>query len=219
MFDYSKDYIYVVKNFMSEEDIDAVTKYMEKYPESDQQREIEFLEQINDEYIVSIIKKYEKKAYIEIIGKYAPSLDLRIESLPWIRRLELVKWNHGLGLDPHRDGHLQTPPEPELSISSLIYLTDKYDGGEVYFEEYDINFKPERGDFIVFPSHFLHEVKATQENEGKEYRYTIPFFYTFNARKFSEYTHSQYIKQIEDHNNSVGEYHKKIEIEREYNNG
>ncbi len=213
MFDYNKDYIYTVHNFIDEEDINYILNHMKNYPDSESQREVEFMDKIKDEHLLELIKKYEKKAYSEIVGKYAPSVNLRIEQLMWMRRLELVKWNNGTGLPPHTDGHLQTPPEPELSLSSLIYLTDKYTGGEVYFEDYDLEIKPKRGDFIVFPSHFLHEVKQIHKNETNEYRCTIPFFYTFNARKFDEYTHMSYIRQLEDHNKGIGEYSHNTETE------
>lgn len=207
MFDYNKDYIQVVPNFISKEDISLFLNFMDQMmKETDSQREVIFLDKINDEDISNKIKEYEKKAYLYIIGEYFPSLNLRMEQMEWMRRLELVRWNDNSGLEPHRDGHLEPPAEPNISLSSLIYLNDDYNGGEVLFEELDIKIKPKSGDFIIFPSHFLHEVTQIHKTNIGRLRCTIPFFYGFKARRFNEYTHFSYLGQIEEYEQGKGEY-------------
>lgn len=206
MFDYSEKYIHVVHNFIEEDDRLYILEFMDSIKESNAQREVLFFEEIKDNKIKQLMEKYEKNSYLEIIGNYMSSLNLRVEDLCWMRRLELVKWNDGSALDAHRDGHLQIPDEPEFSVSSLIYLNDDYLGGEVHFPEYNITIKPKPGDFVVFPSYFLHEVKPIHKTENGRLRSTIPMFYTFNARKYNEYTHKTYIQQINEHNQGKGEY-------------
>lgn len=206
MFDYSEKYIYRVPNFIKEEDRIAILEYMDHIEETSRQREVKFLEEIQDDNIADLLKYYEKKSYLEIIGPYMGSLNIRVEKLGWMRRLELVKWNNHAGLEAHRDGHKNIPDEPEFSVSSLIYLNDDFKGGEICFPEYNLEIKPEPGEFIVFPSYFLHEVREIDKIPGKRLRCTIPMFYTFEARKYNEYTNAMYIKQIEDHYNGQGEY-------------
>ncbi len=170
------------------------------------QKQVRFVEDLKDKKAESIIKEYEKRTYIEILGNYSNKVDLRIENLAWMRRLELVKWNYNKVLDPHRDGHVSAPPAPQLSISTLIYLNDDYVGGEISFPEYEISIKPEARELIIFPSHFLHEVKPTYELLGGKERCTLPMFYTFQAREFGEFTHKSYLEQIEQFENQEGEY-------------
>lgn len=207
MFDYNKDYIKVLPNFISEEDISLFLKFMDtNIEETEKQREVMFLDLINDKSISQKLAEYEKKAYKYIIGEYLPSVNLRFEKLVWMRRLELVRWNNGSGLDAHRDGHLSTPDEPHMSLSSLIYLNDDYIGGEVVFEEFNMVVKPRPGDFIVFPSHFLHQVIQSHKINNGRLRCTIPFFYGLEARRFNEYTQDHYLAQIEEYNEGKGEY-------------
>lgn len=40
--------------------------------------------------------------------------------------------------------------------SVLIYLNDNYEGGELGFQDYDIEFKPSAGDVLIFPCHYPH---------------------------------------------------------------
>jgi predicted 2-oxoglutarate/Fe(II)-dependent dioxygenase YbiX len=66
-------------------------------------------------------------------------------------------------LPPHSDIEtLDGLPKNNYSIdySTLVHLNDDYSGGELYFPEYDISFKPEAGNLVIFPSnrYFLHGV-------------------------------------------------------------
>lgn len=47
-----------------------------------------------------------------------------------------------------------------LEYGSLCYLNDEYEGGEIFFPEYDISIKPDVNEFIFFPgtSYYLHGV-------------------------------------------------------------
>lgn len=207
MFDYNKNFIKVIPNFINKEDIDFFLEFMDNnMKETETQREIIFLDRIGNKEVADKIAEYEKKAYSYIIGEYLPEQNLRFEKLVWMRRLELVRWNHGSGLDAHRDGHDGAPLEPHMSLSSLIYLNDDYIGGEVVFEEFGIVVKPRPGDFIVFPSHFLHQVTQSHKINNGRLRCTIPFFYGLEARRFNEYTQDHYLAQIEEYNQGKGEY-------------
>lgn len=216
MFDYSEKYIHRVEDFIAEDDANYLLSYLDSMQIEDPhaQKQIRFLEKLDNKKAESIVKKYEKKTYLEILGNYSSKIDIRIEHLAWMRRLELVKWNYNKTLDPHRDGHTFIPEEPELSLSTLIYLNDDYIGGEIAFADYGISIKPKARELIIFPSHFLHEVKATQELSGGSRRCTLPMFYTFQARKFGEFSHLSYLEQIEEFENQEGEYFYQGETER-----
>ena len=55
--------------------------------------------------------------------------------------------------------------------SSLLYLNDDYEGGELFFPEFDLTIKPKLGDLITFPTNsmYLHAVKEVKCGT----RYTI----------------------------------------------
>jgi predicted 2-oxoglutarate/Fe(II)-dependent dioxygenase YbiX len=60
--------------------------------------------------------------------------------------------------------------------SSILYLNDNYQGGELYFEEIDLLIKPKVNQLVFFPSgsEFRHEVKPVLSGD----RYTLASFYT-----------------------------------------
>jgi predicted 2-oxoglutarate/Fe(II)-dependent dioxygenase YbiX len=97
----------------------------------------------------------------------------------------IVIWNVGDIQPPHADKENPDGTDngtPFYDISSLIYLNDDYEGGEIYFPKQGIEIKPKAGDFVCFPGdkEYMHGVKEI--TYGK--RFTIPLFFTA-ARKIT----------------------------------
>lgn len=95
----------------------------------------------------------------------------------------IVRWLPGQFQKPHADKELHEGPDaglpndfPYYDLSSLFYLNDDYEGGELYFPLQDVKFKPKKGAAYFFPGdmHFIHGV--TEIKNG--IRYTCPFFWT-----------------------------------------
>jgi hypothetical protein len=94
----------------------------------------------------------------------------------------IVRWLPGQFQMPHADKELHegqdagTPNDfPNYDIASLFYLNDDYEGGELYFPQHNIQFKPKRGSAYFFPGdkNYVHGV--TEIKSG--IRYTCPFFW------------------------------------------
>jgi hypothetical protein len=94
----------------------------------------------------------------------------------------IVKWLPGQFQNPHADKELHEGPDaglpndfPHYDLSSLFYLNDDYEGGELYFPLQDIKFKPKKGAAYFFPGdkNYIHGV--TEIKNG--IRYTCPFFW------------------------------------------
>lgn len=102
----------------------------------------------------------------------------------------VVKWNVGQFQHPHADkelhkyekwgGHPDREGQPNdfayYDIASLFYINDDYEGGELYFPEQGIQFKPKAGSAYFFPGdkNYIHGV--TEITSGT--RFTCPFFWT-----------------------------------------
>ena len=95
----------------------------------------------------------------------------------------IVRWLPGQLQNPHADKELHDGPDagkpndfPWYDLASLFYLNDDYEGGELYFPNQGIKFKPKRGAAYFFPGdkNFIHGV--TEIKSG--IRYTCPFFWT-----------------------------------------
>jgi len=87
--------------------------------------------------------------------------------------LSVVRWTEGTFLNLHVDD-LGYVTDNHLPV--VIYLNDDYEGGEIRFETHGLSFKPNAGDFIVFPGnmHYPHEV--TKILSGT--RYTLPIWFS-----------------------------------------
>ena len=62
-------------------------------------------------------------------------------------------------------------------LSTILYLNDDFDGGELFFPDFDIEIKPKPGMLAVFPgnTHYLHGVKEVVGNT----RYTAALWTRF----------------------------------------
>jgi hypothetical protein len=94
----------------------------------------------------------------------------------------IVKWLPGQCQHPHADKELHNGPDagkpndfPHYDIASLFYINDDYIGGELYFPNQNIQFKPKRGAAYFFPGdmNYVHGVTEVKES----LRYTCPFFW------------------------------------------
>jgi hypothetical protein len=100
----------------------------------------------------------------------------------------MVRWLPGQLQMPHADKELHTGPDagkpndfPYYDLAGLFYINDDYEGGELYFPNQDIQFKPKAGAAYFFPGdkNYIHGV--TEIKSG--IRYTVPFFWTILSHK------------------------------------
>lgn len=95
----------------------------------------------------------------------------------------IVRWLPGQFQKPHADKELHEGPDagmpndfPYYDLSSLFYLNDDYEGGELYFPKQGIQFKPKKGAAYFFPGDMNYIHGVTEVKNG--IRYTCPFFWT-----------------------------------------
>jgi predicted 2-oxoglutarate/Fe(II)-dependent dioxygenase YbiX len=96
----------------------------------------------------------------------------------------IIKWRPGMEQRPHADKQMndgRPNPFPTYDINSLIYYNDNFEGGELYYPDYDLTVKPEPGLAVAHPGdiNYLHGVKPIISGE----RYTTPSFYTITELK------------------------------------
>jgi hypothetical protein len=95
----------------------------------------------------------------------------------------MVRWLPGQFQMPHADKELHSGPDagqpndfPWYDIAGLFYINDDYEGGELYFPNQGIQFKPKSGSAYFFPGdmNYIHGVSEIKSG----IRYTVPFFWT-----------------------------------------
>jgi hypothetical protein len=164
------DQIKLVKGFMSSEDADLITKYAKSVDSSfsefgNGEKEFTFHAEFQDSDIQTLLNFYGKSALSFVRNNYAGPFGEYDESTTHIARFE-----KGFGMHEHFDS---TKPN---DIATLIYINSDYEGGEIYFPDYDISIKPNSGDLVCFPDtpDFVHGVKPITDG----IRYTSPRWFT-----------------------------------------
>jgi len=121
--------------------------------------------QKNDQLLLNMIQDYAKKCYDFVVdnyeGPFQPFLD---------EKTHIAKFTPGRGMHEHYD----TSRPNDIAI--LLYLNNDYLGGDIYFPELGISYKPEPGDLLCFPDNqdYVHGVKEIKDG----IRYTLPRWFT-----------------------------------------
>jgi predicted 2-oxoglutarate/Fe(II)-dependent dioxygenase YbiX len=120
--------------------------------------------------ITAFIKKYSDKC-LELHKEF---IDIKIPIYTYEAFLTL--WNVGSRAATHQDNHIGAE---RIQLSSVLYFNDDFEGGEIYFPEFDFTHTPKAGDGIFFPA-FTKDSKyehgVTEVTKGK--RYTMGLWHT-----------------------------------------
>ncbi len=54
-------------------------------------------------------------------------------------------------------------------ISTIYYLNDDYEGGEINFPRFNLSYRPKAKDFLVFPSNFMYSHYISEITKGTRY--------------------------------------------------
>lgn len=65
--------------------------------------------------------------------------------------------------------HVDDSPRIPRNISSILYLNDVEEGGETYFNKFDVSVSPKAGRMVFFPSNFIYEHEAKQPISNNKY--------------------------------------------------
>lgn len=106
--------------------------------------------------------------------------------------VQLVYWREGMHMPAHADNANPdgTPHGmPWRNFSSIVYLNDEYEGGELYFTALDKYIKPKSGTLVAFTGGFHHEHAVLKVLKGE--RFTMPAFYTFDAQKADHFIYPE----------------------------
>lgn len=196
----SSDNIVTLDNFMTEAEIQA----LDEFTRNNEQWDITQTH-YNDEGVVIYDSSYwdYRVATFPTIERQNPEIPKIIRGMVERLKVEVdnffkvdafptspavVRWLPGQLQQPHADKelhegeHAGKPNDfPFYDIAGLFYLNDDYEGGELYFPNQGIQFKPKRGSAYFFPGdmNYIHGVTAIKSG----IRYVVPFFWTILSHK------------------------------------
>jgi len=191
----SKENILIINNFIEKNDLKIIQNFLPKINKwmdagenvynqdgtcvydasywSDRQCSSEILIELNLE-VYNIIYKYITKMRNAINDFYK----VKVYERPPV----IIKWKVGMEQQPHADKQLpdgSPNPFPLYDINSLFYYNDDFEGGELYYPNFDLEIKPKPGLAVAHPGDifYLHGVRKVISGD----RYTTPSFYTIES--------------------------------------
>jgi len=192
MVNYDKAMICHIKNFASPSEIKILNDYLDSM-ELKNFKDVFYFDaegdeyngqrKINDEHIKTRMKELDLKIKSFLNEDYFANRGFRVVNYNWTRPLELIRWQVNSVLAKHSDGSSDPAEFPFIKIGTLIYLNDEYDGGELVFNDYGIIIKPEPGDIVIFPNHYMHEVLKVLPKGSNTRRHTMPTFYVIEIEE------------------------------------
>lgn len=189
---YDESKIRLVKNFATPDEIKILNDYLDSMELKNfkdvfyfdaQGDEYNGQREISDESVQEKMKELDAKIKSFITQKYLSDNGFDVVNYTWTRPLELIRWQAGSSLGKHSDGPSDPAEFPFIKMGTLIYLNDEYEGGELVFNDYDIIIKPEPGDMIIFPNHYMHEVLKVLPKGSNTRRHTMPTFYVIEIEE------------------------------------
>lgn len=88
-----------------------------------------------------------------------------IAELKYWEAFNFIKYGPGQHFDVHSDhGYSYVS-----TLSSVGYINDDYEGGELYFDKINLKIKPRAGDLYLFPSSFIYSHAAMPVISGMKY--------------------------------------------------
>jgi hypothetical protein len=139
----------------------------------------------------------------DLMAKYKEAIETIFERpVKPVNICHAQKWNVGGNASPHADNsEMDGTPNPfeTNKFVSLLYLNGDYEGGELYFPELDISFKPQAFSWIAFNGGIenLHGVKEILAGT----RYTFVSFWDFEEAEYNQETRDRWeadIKQLRE---------------------
>ena len=181
----------VVKNFLSEDDINLFMGYVSaqnfgELSENYWDGRVILLSSVKDIQVQNLLisKRIEIMQLTESI-----LLDNGIDHKLYSDTICFSRWPEGYALEPHADSENTDDTRHEYpcrNFGSVMYLNSDYDGGEIYFPRIGLKFKPEPGTMILFPGtlKYLHGVKKITTGV----RHTVATFLSFDNDQHVNYS-------------------------------
>ncbi len=83
----------------------------------------------------------------------------------WHDDYGILKYGVGQKFTNHIDDHTNH----HRRMSTIFYMNDDYEGGEIKFPRFDVTHKPEKNELIIFPSTYMYNHSVHPVTSGTRY--------------------------------------------------
>lgn len=116
----------------------------------------------NEEKDIKDLSKKINETFSEIEKDYCFKYSITLKSH---QPYKILKYEKGGEFNLHSDDGGGT----FRRTSTVYYLNDDYEGGEISFPDFNVMIKPESGDFLIFPSCYVYKHKVLPITKGTRY--------------------------------------------------
>jgi predicted 2-oxoglutarate/Fe(II)-dependent dioxygenase YbiX len=99
--------------------------------------------------------------------------------MEYMEAINFVRYGEGQHFSVHTDDGFSY----SCTLSSVGYLNDDYEGGEIWFPNLKLKFRPQKGDILFFPSTYIYAHAALEVTSGIKYSAVTMFDYNDNNHK------------------------------------
>jgi hypothetical protein len=198
-FNYYKDDIMSIHNFVTQQEADSMIKFFE---ENNKWGDIAFYGSLG----AGLAEEDERLASYELPKDFFKNLKQRFKDAvecAFDRKLRAntshaQKWNVGGFAAPHSDNSDMDGNPNAFEINKyvgILYINDDYEGGEIYWPDHNIEFKPKKFEFVTFPGGVenIHGVKRVDAGV----RFTMVSFWDYAEIKYDQETLDRWEEEIE----------------------
>jgi hypothetical protein len=107
---------------------------------------------------------------VACLQDYEARYNIRMD---FMEAINYVRYQEGQHFNVHADHGFSYV----CTVSSVMYLNDDYDGGELWFPYLDVMFKPKYGDIVLFPSTYIYAHASKPVTRGTKYAAVTMFDY------------------------------------------
>jgi hypothetical protein len=100
-------------------------------------------------------------------------------TMEYMEAINFVRYGEGQHFSVHTDDGFSY----SCTLSSVGYLNDDYEGGEIWFPNLKLKFRPQKGDILFFPSTYIYAHAALEVTSGIKYSAVTMFDYNDNNHK------------------------------------
>jgi hypothetical protein len=126
---------------------------------------------IGDGYMEHLPEKFSelRNIYNDTVEKLTACLDhyqsVYNINMQYREAINYVRYKPGQHFQIHSDDGFSY----NCTVSSVMYLNDEYEGGELWFPYLDLTLKPSYGDIVLFPSTFIYAHASKKVVSGTKY--------------------------------------------------
>lgn len=110
----------------------------------------------------------------------------------------------------HFSAHADHGYSYNCTVSSVAYLNDNYEGGELVFDILRLKIKPKAGDIILFPSTYIYAHSSIPVISGTKYAVVTMFDYNERTHKGFQYGYNLDGSPADPEAGKAPRFHNKI---------